>query len=104
MADKLPTTAMSLRLGLRRVTGRWLSGLRTASYVRKWLVLGGKGLMFADGDTVLSSGDVVSVFTRRGDEQAVRQLLGAPAPSSPVPVPDAGWPQSSSRWLRHRLG
>jgi len=40
MTDTLPTAALALRLRLRRLTGRWLSGLRTASYVRKWLVLG----------------------------------------------------------------
>jgi H+/Cl- antiporter ClcA len=31
---------LSVRLAARRATGRWLSGLRTSSYVRKWLVLG----------------------------------------------------------------
>jgi CBS-domain-containing membrane protein len=41
-------------------------------------VLRDNGLMFADGDTVLSAGDLVSAFTRRGDEQAVRRLLAAP--------------------------
>ena len=50
----------------------------------------GNGLMFADADTVLSSGDVVSAFTRRGDEQVVQQLLSAPAPSSPAQIVDAG--------------
>jgi Trk K+ transport system NAD-binding subunit len=38
----------------------------------------GKGLMFADGDTVLCAGDVVSAFTRRGDEDRLTDLLGAP--------------------------
>ena len=27
-------------LGTRRLVGRWLSGLRTTSYIRKWLLLG----------------------------------------------------------------
>jgi Trk K+ transport system NAD-binding subunit len=48
-------------------------------------LLRGNGLMFADGDTVLAAGDVVSAFTRRGDEQAVQQLLHAPAPSAATP-------------------
>ena len=45
-------------------------------------VLRGNGLMFADGDTVLSAGDLVSAFTRRGDEQAVKHLLASPAPEA----------------------
>jgi len=40
MAENLPGAVLSLRLTARRITGRWLSGIRTASYVRKWLVLG----------------------------------------------------------------
>ncbi len=40
MASRAPAWLLALRLAARRVTGRWLSGLRTAAYIRKWLVLG----------------------------------------------------------------
>lgn len=39
----------------------------------------GKGLMFADADTLLCPGDLVSAFTRPGDEAQLHRLLAAPA-------------------------
>jgi trk system potassium uptake protein TrkA len=39
----------------------------------------GNGLMFAEGDTVLRPGDLVSAFTRAGDEQVLRGLLSGSA-------------------------
>jgi len=38
----------------------------------------GQGLMFADADTVLRPGDLVSAFTRPGDEQRLQRLLSSP--------------------------
>jgi hypothetical protein len=35
---------------------------------------------------MLSSGDVVSAFTRRGDEQLVQRLLRAPVPDPDPPA------------------
>lgn len=39
----------------------------------------GNGLMFAEGDTVLCTGDLISAFTRAGDEHLLQRLLSAPA-------------------------
>jgi H+/Cl- antiporter ClcA len=40
MADASSGRLRVFELGTRRLTGRWLSGLRTAPYIRKWLMLG----------------------------------------------------------------
>jgi CIC family chloride channel protein len=40
MTDAPSGRMRSLELRMRRLTGRWLSGLRTAPYIRKWLLLG----------------------------------------------------------------
>src|SRR3954452_25138109 len=40
MTDEPSGRMRSLELRTRRLTGRWLSGLRTAPYIRKWLLLG----------------------------------------------------------------
>jgi H+/Cl- antiporter ClcA len=40
MTDAAAGRLRGLELRTRRLTGRWLSGLRTAPYVRKWLLLG----------------------------------------------------------------
>jgi chloride channel protein, CIC family len=40
MTDASSGRLRVFELGTRRLTGRWLSGLRTASYIRKWLMLG----------------------------------------------------------------
>ena len=50
-------------------------------------VLRGNGLMFADGDTCLVAGDMVSAFTRRGDEPVVQQLLRRRRPRRRLPQP-----------------
>jgi trk system potassium uptake protein TrkA len=52
----------------------------------------GKGLMFADANTVLCPGDLVSAFTRPGDEDVLRHLLTAPATGeTPDPSRRASW-------------
>jgi chloride channel protein, CIC family len=46
----------------------------------------GNGLMFADAATVLCADDLVSAFTRPGDEDVLRALLSAPADDPPHPA------------------
>jgi Trk K+ transport system NAD-binding subunit len=43
----------------------------------------GNGLMFADADTLLCPGDLISAFTRPGHEDQLRELLTTPAPEVP---------------------
>ncbi len=55
----------------------------------------GKGLILVDADTVLCPGDLVSAFTRPGDEDVLRGLLTAPDD-----VPDAELPDLPARSAR----
>lgn len=48
----------------------------------------GRGLILADADTTLCPGDLVSAFTRPGDEQTLQDLLAAPRGQGIAPYPD----------------
>lgn len=58
----------------------------------------GKGLILADADTTLFPGDLVSAFTRPGDEQVLHDLLVAPFPG-PTDLPD---PMKSGHLIERR--